>query len=424
MAQNTHRLTFLTTIANSSGIAIFSVAVFSLIVLGSRSAEAEEIRAADVPRLVRSQDLDLVAARMAVGVAEAQRVSTGLYPNPTLSWSREHFPDDGALSEGEDAVVVAIPVDLSSRRKTRGLLVEADVKAAQAESLRTQSVVVERALRLFYQVIGEGRRIEIEQRAAERLAEGVRVVAARKEAGTASGYDQARIEIEHELATSTLRGTRARAGRLRAVLELLLGVEGREVTLIGTLDQDAALVTGRAAKGQDDPPSVRMLGASALQIRAAQRAAAQAWIPTFNVSVGPRKGFGEASRWGYVLGLSVDLPIFSRGQELHAEAGAYLRLVQARAAAAKRALLVERRRAKLMLEAARRELSLFETGTQIRLARLERAAEAGYREGARSLVELLDARRARTDVEVRRLELALSVKEAEIRVRAARGEFE
>jgi hypothetical protein len=56
--------------------------------------------------------------------------------------------------------------------------------------------------------------------------------------------------------------------------------------------------------------------------------------------------------------------------------------------------------------------------------KLVSAAESGYREGARTLVELLDAYRAQTDVDGRRLELAATAKHAEIALRYARGEFE
>jgi len=55
---------------------------------------------------------------------------------------------------------------------------------------------------------------------------------------------------------------------------------------------------------------------------------------------------------------------------------------------------------------------------------LVRAAESGYREGERSVLELLDAERARAEVEGRRLDLSLAEKRADIVLRAARGELE
>ena len=58
------------------------------------------------------------------------------------------------------------------------------------------------------------------------------------------------------------------------------------------------------------------------------------------------------------------------------------------------------------------------------LERLQRAAESGYREGQRSVVELLDAQRTHTRVALRRLELLHAARGAQVALRAATGEFE
>ncbi len=64
------------------------------------------------------------------------------------------------------------------------------------------------------------------------------------------------------------------------------------------------------------------------------------------------------------------------------------------------------------------------TTTILLPAFLERAAQSGYREGERSIMEFLDARRVRSTILLRRLELLRSLKRGEIKLRAARGEFE
>ncbi len=58
-----------------------------------------------------------------------------------------------------------------------------------------------------------------------------------------------------------------------------------------------------------------------------------------------------------------------------------------------------------------------------KLKRLQRTVEGGYREGVRTIVEVVDARRARTAIQIRGLELALAAKEAELALRAAQGDF-
>jgi outer membrane protein TolC len=70
------------------------------------------------------------------------------------------------------------------------------------------------------------------------------------------------------------------------------------------------------------------------------------------------------------------------------------------------------------------ELERFERATSKQVEALLTAAQSGYREGERSIVELLDAQRTVIEVEERRLTLLLQAKQAEARVRAAAGVLE
>jgi cobalt-zinc-cadmium efflux system outer membrane protein len=72
----------------------------------------------------------------------------------------------------------------------------------------------------------------------------------------------------------------------------------------------------------------------------------------------------------------------------------------------------------------RTELARFEQATGARVVELERAAEAAYREGRQTILELLDAQRMRASIEEQKLALRLSAKRAELALRAARGELE
>jgi hypothetical protein len=149
-----------------------------------------------------------------------------------------------------------------------------------------------------------------------------------------------------------------------------------------------------------------------------------AWLPTVSVKGGVlRHQAGEAS-YGYLAGVTVSLPIFSRGQGVRAEADARLKLARARVSAREREARLEVTRAQVELELAQRELVRFQSATRGRIERLEKAAQSSYREGRRTVLELLDAQRTRSAVQERLLELALAAKRAEIALRAARGEFE
>jgi outer membrane protein TolC len=128
--------------------------------------------------------------------------------------------------------------------------------------------------------------------------------------------------------------------------------------------------------------------------------------------------------YGYVLGLSLSLPVFDSGQALRAEAKAQRGLHLARRDALARKLSRQKARAQALHRAAQAELIRFEATTRAPVKALLLAAQSGYREGERSIVELLDAQRAETEVAERRLQLLVATKKAEARVRAASGELQ
>jgi cobalt-zinc-cadmium efflux system outer membrane protein len=252
----------------------------------------------------------------------------------------------------------------------------------------------------------------------ERLVEAARVVSRRREEGNVSGYDQARIELEAQLATSALATTNARRSALSVELALHLGVDER-THFVGSLALDAPPASPAAVR-----PSLKLSEASLAHAAEAGEGSSSTWIPTVAVSAGARRVVAEEARYGYVAGVSFALPFFSRGQGLAAQSVARRDHAQAVYSGAQRSAEIARAVAERLLQAAQQELERFGTATSERALRLEKAAEAGYREGQRSIVDLLDARRVGKDVEMRLVELALSAKQAELALRAAQGHFE
>jgi cobalt-zinc-cadmium efflux system outer membrane protein len=120
----------------------------------------------------------------------------------------------------------------------------------------------------------------------------------------------------------------------------------------------------------------------------------------------------------------LELPFFTRGQGISARASARERYIQAQVEAAERAASIERVNSSERLKAARKEALRFAETTVNQSEVLERAAQSGYREGALSIVELLDAQKTRTELEIRQLALALAVKQAEVAFCASRGDYE
>lgn len=422
-----------------------TLAVLLVLASGGRAA-AGPLTEADVVRLARERDPEAALARAAVTVAGAEAVRASLYPDPSLAWDRETLSGAGAEAEREDSFRLTVPIELSGRRRAGRALAAAEVAGAEALAARAQSDAVVASLILFYDALAADRRVEIAARTVGRLDEAARVLGRRHAEGTSSGYESTRLELEAELARSELRQAEARAAAARAELALVLGLEpapgqaqaqaqaqalgagqgqaqgsGAGLVLAGSL---ATRDPGAFAGAPPERRSSSLLRASAARARDAGDAARWAWVPLVSLSAGLRMAEAGETRYGYVAGVSLDLPLFSRGQDVRAEAGAAERLALARAAAAERTATRAQLAAEQALALAQGELARFEQATGDRLQTLERAAESGYREGLRSIVELVDAQRARTSVELRQLELALAAKRAEIELRAARGEFE
>jgi len=131
-----------------------------------------------------------------------------------------------------------------------------------------------------------------------------------------------------------------------------------------------------------------------------------------------------SSGYGYVVGFVLDIPLFDHGQAQREQATAQRALVAARVEALSRSVDAEVQSALFARRAAREELLRFEAQTSAQVDALLTAAQSGYREGERAIIELLDAQRAQTEVAEQRLSLLGAAKRAEAKLRAAVGEFQ
>lgn len=397
-------------------VAIATVASWPL------SIDASPLSESDVIAKARSQSPALTVARRATAVAKAERRTTGLHPNPSLNWGHERFV--GSPTDSEHAVFLEIPIDLGRQRATGKLLADSRVADARAHAARVQSNAVSRALRAFYALIATKRQVVLDQQAVARLSRAAHIILRRKQEGKVSGYDLSRIEIEKELAVSALKQSQARANQRRVALALRLDLDAKTARFSGSLAPSIGLAAGARTATVSGRRSFALLNTAGNLARRASDTASRRWLPRLSVTGGLRLGSADRTRAGYVAGLSMELPVFSRTSRLRAKTKAVARHTMARIKLVERAARIELTRARNELVAANAELKRFKSATQDRIKRLERAAETGYREGRRTLVELLDARRARAAVERRLLALSALVKRSEIAVRAARGEYE
>lgn len=388
---------------------------------------------AEIVRLARERAPEALIAEATAALAEARAEVAGLRPDPALSWQREALLGDGASSQ--DTLQVTVPLDvfdLGGRRRAQRLLAEATSATARADAAALRAEAVAQAVLAFHAAIAAAERVRILADAVADLEEAARVLARREEAGMASGYERDRLALEAELARSRAREAEAALHvRQRALVHLLaperpaLAARGDVPALEGTLDtQEPAALDVLVARAQSERRAVQEAIRAARAARGAEDSADWSWLPRLGLSGGVQIAREQDTRYGYVAGLSFDLPVFSRGRELRAEAAGQRRIAQAHLDAIERQVRREVAEARARLVAARQERERFDQTTGERVELLGRAAASGYREGHRTVLELLDAQRVRTEVRLRRLELAATARRADIRLRHATGELQ
>jgi cobalt-zinc-cadmium efflux system outer membrane protein len=382
---------------------------------------------ADVVRLAQQRAPEALLAAATVALAEAQARVTGTYPDPALAWEREALLGNGAARQ--DIVRAIVPVDPSRQRRVQRLLAQSRSAAVRAEAAEMRAEAIAQAVRMFHAALAAAQRAELLQQAVTDLDEAARVLARREEAGLASGYERDRLELEAELARSRASEARAEQQARHLALALLLAAD------------PAAAPAPAPALPPAPPPAppapLDTLVAQALAARLAmveaRRAASAAgaaaatgwsWLPRIELSAGAQIAREEETRHGYVASLSFDVPVFSRGRALRAEAEGQRRLAAAHLAVIRQRITAEVSEARLRLVASQEELARFEQAVGQRVELLGSAAASGYREGQRTILELLDAQRIRTEVRLRRLELAYAVRLAELGLRRAVGEWQ
>jgi cobalt-zinc-cadmium efflux system outer membrane protein len=295
---------------------------------------------------------------------------------------------------------------------------------AEASLSRTDATL--NALFAYYDVVLAERRIEVLSQSVANLDEAARVLVKREAAGTVSGYESTRLAIASQLVQSQLSEAHGLLEIAKARLAPLIDLPAHslrvrvDLSLISS-DQGATLAE---SKGQSRPGVQQARESHRLASEAEDRAS-WAWLPTLELGAGLKRAsnFNAESGYGYAVGVSLDVPLFDRGQAERAQAQAQRALASARSDALTRTTERDVAIALATFRSARQELERFDAHTSAQVEALLTAAKSGYLEGERTIVELLDAQRAETEVAERSLTLLGTAKRAEAQLRAATGDL-
>lgn len=388
----------------------------------------------DAPSALRESDVIRLALDHAPGartadaqekVAAASVLGAGLPSNPSLVWARESVNTGSTGARGsQDLLGLSVPIEVA-RPRAAHTFARSQGAWTRAESALARNDIVLEAVLSYYDVSEATIRVEILSTTVVNLDEATQILERREATGAASGYERARLAIESELSRSRLAQAETRRQSEMVRLAALLGRRLETMEVVADLklmaDGQENKLAGTNVQTRE---SLQLAQQSETLAARATRDARLTWFPRIELAGGLKRANAEGlTGHGYFLGLDLDIPVFDRGQGDRSRAAAQRVLAVARTEALSRRIDMERQSALITFRKAREELERFETVTSTHVEQLLRAVQSGYQEGQRTIVELVDAQRAQTDVALWRLELLSSAKRAEVRLRSAAGEL-
>jgi len=360
------------------------------------------------------------ALALQVELARATARTEGLPPNGSIALSRE---DASGVAETYFLYQQSLPIT-----GRRNLLRRAAEAAAESEKmhvdLRLHGLRVE--LRLaFLEVLHAQEQLKVLRAERGRLEEVVDILRKREQAGESSGYDRLRAERELSLLAAAEGSSEARLKSAQGTLASFFGppqVAGTPVA-VGTLRipplPDLDSLIARSFKRGDIQAAEYMVESSTWALEAAHRKLYPEPILTGGLKSPVVTGRRDS---GYVLSITVPLPLFDRGKPESARA------MVARAAAVSQAEAIreqlrfrvkgawEETQARLVTAAAYQDHAVTQTEDLVKIAR------AAYEGGEAGILELLDALRIELDVQLRLLDLSATARRSALELERLVGE--
>ncbi|MBA3357768.1 MAG: TolC family protein [Pyrinomonadaceae bacterium] len=350
------------------------------------------------------KNLALEAARLEVGVAEAQRVGARLSPRPGLTVSAENLRLSGETPASrlhEYGVAVVQPIELGNRKALRMEVAERTVSVSETRL----TAVLRRQLfdlkRTYYESVLARTLLGIEQENRDNFEGLVRFNTVRFEEGFIAEGDLLKVRLE----------------RIRfdfAVANAELAFSKTKIRLLELMG-DAEF--GRAAKvdvsNRLQAPTVNLdltqLRETALANRPEVNVAeAEGALAESSIKLERSRARGEVTPYvGYkrvgvdntvLAGVTVPLPFGNRNQSGIARAEAEQKLAETNLRFVRNRAFAEVEAAFRAYETAREQVRAYEAGL-LRQAEESREIQLGaYQEGAAELITLIEAQKTRTEI--------------------------
>ena len=435
---------------------------------------AQSLSEAEAVARMRAEHPQAAALRFGVREFAADARGRTLPPNPAVAYTREE-----AGAAVDDFLLVSQELPLWGRRRLLGEAAGHAVSARAAEA-DARLLAVETELRLvFADLLLAQERVRSLAAGAGRLDGLIAVLRTREEQGEGSRFDRLRAEREAAEvdADRALADIARRQAQARLAAFFAEGTDPDGLTAAGRLD-DYPPPESAPAPPPEGRHDYRALGLEAERWGAEGRAARRLRLPSAQVTGGLKRSTGPGSTSagigltdtglgstgaglgstsaglgstgaglgstgaglgstgvglgstgaglgstgvGFVLGASVSVPLFDRGQAQAARASAARARVEAEREVLAARIAAEVRAASAAAVGERELADRYRAESVARADELVAIATAAYEEGEFGILELLDAHRVSLRANLRSLDLSAAARRAAVELDRASG---
>jgi len=350
------------------------------------------------------KNLAVEAARLEVGVAEAERIGAQLRPRPGLTASADNLRLSGetpARKLHEYGISVAQPLELGNRKALRMEVAERMVSVSEArltEVLRRHLFDLKRT---YYESVLARVLLDIEQENRDNFEGLVKFNTARFEEGYIAEGDLLKVRLERTKFDFAVANAELALRRAKIRLLELIGERDFEGAL--RFEMSNRLQVPAVDLNLTQLKETALVNRPEIKVAEAELALAQSSIKLERSrakgEVTPYVGYKRVGEDNTLLaGVTVPLPIGNRNQSGIARAAAEQKVSETHLRLVRNRTLAEVEAAYRAYETAREQVRAYEVGL-LKQADESREIQLGaYQEGATELITFIEAQKTRTEV--------------------------
>lgn len=355
------------------------------------------------------KNLDVLAERYSVPVAEARIITARLRPNPVLSLEGDHldllgtgFSKGNSAGPEEYSIRTDFVFERGGKRQRRIDVAQAAVSTAQLQLLNTVRSVVLDVQSAFVDLLQAKADLALAQDTLEALRQTVQINTTRVRTGDLAEVELIRTEVAELQFENTVAQSRLKVDVGRSKLQTLLG-RARTAPLpdaTGDLRREALGVTVDSLREQAfaTRPDYLALQRDIARSQAELRLQLAQGKVDYTIGTEYRRQQG-VNGTGNSLGVffSSNLPVFNRNQGEIERARREQSQAEARLRALQATIENDVQTAWLQYQSARESLRRVEQTTLSKATDVRDIIDRAYRRGGASFLDFLDAQRAYND---------------------------